>query len=191
MEILKMLHTHKIVSSVFISCLMFGTLSQSVAQNTPTEESLEYSVKAAYLFKFGSFIEWPSNTFLEPTSPLMVGIVGDDPFGIKLEQTIQGRTINGRPLVIRRFNHGQQLQEVHILFISRSEQQNLNVLIRDLSGVLTIGEFEPSLPGVMINFTLNNNKVRFDVDLDAANRAELKISSKLLSVARNVRGKIQ
>ncbi|MES2205242.1 MAG: YfiR family protein [Pseudomonadota bacterium] len=186
-----MLHTHRVVFPVFVSCLMLGTLSQSVAQNTPTEESLEYSVKAAYLFKFGSFVEWPPNTFLEPTSPLMVGVVGEDPFGIKLEQIIQGHTINGRPLVIRRFNHGQQPQDVHILFISKSEQQNLNAMIAGLNGVLTIGEFEPSLPGVMINFTLNNNKVRFDVDLDAVNRAELKISSKLLSVARNVRGKVQ
>ncbi len=187
-----MLHSYRILSSVLVSCLMFISLSEASAQSIPAEESLEYSVKAAYLFKFGSFIEWPPNTFSSPQSPLMVGIVGNDPFGTKLEQIVEGRTINGRPLVIRRFRHGQQPQEViHILFISRSEQQNLNAMVTGLNGVLTIAEFEPSPPGVMINFTLNENKVRFDVDLDAASRGELKISSKLLSVARNVRGRTQ
>lgn len=156
-----------------------------------TEESLEYSVKGAYVFKFSAFVEWPPTAFATSTSPLIIGIVGDDPFGNVLDQTIKDRTVNNRPIQIRRFKHGEQPQDVHILFISQSERKQLDSIVSNLHGVLTIGEFDSTTSGTMINFMSEDNKVRFEVDLDQANRAGVKLSSKLLSVARSVKGKIQ
>lgn len=167
-------------------------LSTLVCLNAKAEDSsLEYSVKSAYVFKFGAFVEWPPTAFETATSPLVIGVVGDDPFGNVLDQTIKDRTVNSRPIQIRRFNHGEQPHDIHILFISQSERKQLDSIVASLHGVLTIGEFDSSTTGTMINFSSEDNKVRFEIDLDQANRSGVKLSSKLLSVARAVRGKIQ
>lgn len=172
---------------------IMGLISASVMASgvTPMDESLEYQVKGAYLFKFGSFVEWPSSAFPGANSPLTIGVLGDDPFGAVLDEIIKNRTVGSRPLVIHRFQRGEQPKEVHILFISRSERAQLESINESLKGVLTIGEFDTATPSVMINFVVSDNKVRFEVDLDQANRAGVKLSSKLLSVARAVKGKAQ
>lgn len=151
----------------------------------PSQSPGEYQVKAAFLYNFAKFIDWPTNVSPDPNSPFILGIVGDDPFGSDLEQTINGKGINGRRLVIKRFKRGQALEFCHILFISSSEQGRLPQILGSLKGssVLTVGEVEQfTRSGGIINFTLKDDKVRFEINLGAAERAGLRISSKLLKL---------
>jgi hypothetical protein len=156
---------------------------------TSSEGAQEYAVKGAFLFKFGSFVEWPPTAFQKADAPLVIGIIGEDPFGAKLDQIVSGHTVEGRPVVVWRARRIEQMRDANILFISQSEKERLGAILAGLQGknVLTVSEFEH--PGVIINFVVEDNKVRFDVNLDQAERTGVKLSSKLLSVAKTVRGK--
>jgi hypothetical protein len=152
--------------------------------------SLEYKVKAAYLYNFAKFVEWPSKKFPEPESPIVIGIVGEDPFGSVLEETVKGKVINGRKIIIRRLARSDELRQCHLLFISRSLREELGSLLPELEpdSVLTISEIQKfAQRGGMINFTIVNESVKCEINLEAAERAGLKISSKLSSVAKVVK----
>jgi hypothetical protein len=157
------------------------------AQNA--EDSLEYSVKAAFLFKFGGFVEWPPHTLVSTEAPFVIGVLGDDPFGPLLDQIVGGHTIQGRPVVLKRWSRPDQIGAAHILFISQSERGRLPTIVASLQekNVLTVADFDQ--PGIIIVFVIENNRVRFEINLDQAERSGLKISSKLLNVARVVRGR--
>lgn len=161
---------------------------QGRAQDAPSE----YQVKAAYLFNFLKFVEWPENTFVDPLAPMVIGVVGDDPFGIALPQVVIGKTVQGRDVVVRIYRSGEDLRGAHILFISSSERKKLPAILSSLhsSGVLTVADMEGFLDlGGMIQFVPENNRVRFAINVEAARRAKLKMSSKLLSLAKTVEGK--
>jgi YfiR/HmsC-like len=169
-----------------LSALIF-VLAGGIAAfgNPPTESPREYQVKAAFLYNFAKFIEWPSNGATDANSPFILGIVGDDPFGADLEQTVNGKVVNGHKLMIKRFKRGEPLESCNILFISSSEQGRLNQILDSLKGssVLTVGEAEYfTRSGGIINFILKDDRVRFEINLGAADRAHLKISSKLLKL---------
>src|SRR5215470_12681842 len=118
-------------------------LSGLVMTNHSGAQALsEYQIKAAFLFNFAKFIEWPSTAFPDPAAPLILGIVGQDPFGPDLEQTVMGKTVNNRPLVIKRFPNRQTMEPCPILFVSQSEQDHLAQLIAALrsSNTLTVSE---------------------------------------------------
>lgn len=150
----------------------------------------EYHVKAVFLYNFAKFIEWPPHLSGDGNDPIALCVVGEDPFGEVLEQTIQGKTVNGHELVIERFKRGQDARGCQIAFISSSERARLRPLLESLKGtsVLTVGETQgfAQLGGV-INFTVEDNNVRFEVNVEAAERAGLRISSKLLSLAKIVK----
>jgi hypothetical protein len=163
-------------------CAHLGTASNGYAQNSPSE----YQVKAAYLFNFLKFVEWPESAFPDPLAPIVIGIVGDDPFGEALPQVVIGKTAQGRDLVIRKYRAGEDLRASHILFISASEKRRLPQLLASLHGsnVLTVADFEGFLEeGGMIQLFSEDNRVRFAINVDAAVRAKLKLSSKLLTLA--------
>jgi hypothetical protein len=158
--------------------------------STPVpSESSEYAVKAAFLFKFGAYIEWPAGTFEDAKAPLIIGVVGDDPFDGILDSVVTGHTVDGRPVTVVRAQQIDQIKTVHILFISQSEKGKIGKIATSLEGkkVLTVSEFDD--PNIIIQFVIETNKIRFDINLDQANRSGLKLSSKLLSVARNVKRK--
>jgi len=146
----------------------------------------EYQVKAAFLYNFAKFVDWPG----EPAgtgAPLVITVFGKDPFGPALENIVLGRTVNGRPLVIRRTSRLEELLPCHILFISSSEKRRLAEILQALksASVLTVSDMEEFLRlGGTVRFFVEENKVRFGINLEAARRTELKISSKLLSLAR-------
>ncbi|HVN80197.1 MAG TPA: YfiR family protein [Terriglobia bacterium] len=147
----------------------------------------EYQVKAAFLYNFARFVEWPSNAFPDAQAPILLGVIGEDPFGGALEQVIKGKTVNGRELVLKRLTRQQDLKGFHMLFVSSSEARHLSQIMESLKGkcVLTIGETEGfAQTGGVINFTLEENKVHFEINVDTAERAHLKISSKLLALAK-------
>lgn len=155
-----------------------------------SQSATEYQVKAAFLYNFAKFIEWPSDAFYSPEAPLILGVLGDDPFGATLDTTVRGKMANGHPLVVRRFSHVQDLRACHVLFISHSEKERLPQILGNLRGlaILTVSEVDRfSDHGGVITFFIEQNRVRFEINIATADRAGLKISSKLLSVARIAR----
>lgn len=151
----------------------------------------EYKVKAAFLYNFAKFVEWPGEALSDEGSPIVIGIVGADPFGSALDRTIKGQTAQGRPLAVRRLKSGQDLKGCHILFISASETRRIPQILDGIRGssILTVSEVEQFAHiGGIINFFIEQNKLRLEINVDTAGRARLKISSKLLSVAKVVRG---
>ena len=156
------------------------------AQQPPPQPS-EYEVKAAFLYNFAKFVEWPSQAFSDAGSPFTIGVVGDNPFGDDLERTLRDKALNGHPIAAKQVKAPSELRTCHILFISPSEKKRLPdilKLIRD-AGVLTVSEMEDFLPaGGMINFLMVDNKVRFEINDEPAKRAGLRLSSKLLHLGK-------
>jgi hypothetical protein len=149
----------------------------------------EHQIKAAFLYNFARFIDWPASAFADDSTKMVVGILGEDPFGEDLDQTIQGKKVGGRGLAIKRFRRLEELEPIQILFISSSEKKHLTHILEALQGmsVLTVSEVDGfAQRGVVINFFLENRKIRFEINVDAAKRAGLRISSKLLRLARVV-----
>lgn len=165
--------------------LLAGSVAPARGQSPPTE----YEIKAAFLYNFAKFVEWPADAFSDSRAPIVVGIVGEDPFGSVLDGMVFGKTVNGRGLVVRRMSEGAELRSCHILFISSSHQKHLARILESLkgSGVLTVGEVDRfTESGGAIRFVLDENRVRFEINLDATGRARLKLSAKLLALARRV-----
>ena len=160
------------------------------APNAHAQDALpEYQVKAAYLFNFLKFVEYPNESFMDPLAPIVIGVIGDDPFGNALPQVVIGKTVQGRDLVIHVYRIGEDLRGAHILFISASERKRLPMILSSLRGssVLTVADTEGfHEAGGMIQFLSENDRVRFAINVDATSRAKLKMSSKLLSLARAV-----
>ena len=145
-----------------------------------------YQVKAAFLFNFAKFVEWPPESFAGETSPLVIGILGDSPFGGDLERTIQNKTINNHSLVIKQLHLLAEATNCQILFICNSEKKHFSEIIQSLRGhaVLTVSETDGFIQtGGMVNFVLEDGKIRFQINDEAAKAAQLKISSILLSLA--------
>jgi hypothetical protein len=146
----------------------------------------EYEFKAAFLYKFASFVGWPTNRTAVTDLPFAFGVLGDDPFGPALEKTIEGNTVQGRKLVVRRGKELSELKDCQIIFISAAEKKRLPQILETLKGtcVLTVSEVDHFCQsGGMINFKKVGKNLRFEVNPDAAERANLKISSQLLKLA--------
>ncbi|HEY6555365.1 MAG TPA: YfiR family protein [Vicinamibacteria bacterium] len=148
----------------------------------------EYSVKAAFLYRFLEFVEWPRASPL-PAGTVTIGVLGQDPFGEVLDRAILGKVAAGRSLTIRRFPTLESLSPCAVLFISSSETKHLPDILARLEGVavLTVGEGDQfARRGGMIGFYFEDNRVRLEINRTAAERAGLRVSSKLLAVARLV-----
>ena len=170
--------------SILCLCLTHG--SGLAAQSAPTPE---YRLKAVFLFNFAQFVEWPASAFPEADTPLVIGVLGDDPFGAYLDETVRGERVNDRPLTVRRYRRVEEIGACHILFISRPEQGHLDQLLDSLKGrsVLTVSDAERfASHGGMIGFATERNRIRLRVNLEAARAANLTISSKLLRPAQIV-----
>jgi hypothetical protein len=149
----------------------------------------EYQVKAVFLFNFSQFVDWPQPAFEDQRSPLVICVLGSDPFGHGLDEIVQGETVNGRPLSVERPGRADDTDACHILFIGRSERDNLPQILTALQGrsVLTVGDFDGfARSGGVIRFVTVGNKIRLHVNLEAAKAANLTISSKLLRPAHIV-----
>lgn len=154
----------------------------------------EYEVKAVFLFNFAQFVEWPPQAFADASTPLIIGILGDDPFGAVLDDVVRGETVNGRPLAVHRFRRHDEIASCHILYISQSEAGRLGQLVERLRGreILTVSDIDGAARhGVMIRFLTENRRIRLRINLDAVRAARLFISSKLLRPAEIVSGKAE
>jgi hypothetical protein len=151
----------------------------------------EYQIKAAFLYNFAKFVEWPPSSFRDGAAPLQICVLGHDPFGEVLRNITREKTVNGRKLEVRQIVDLQLARACHILFIASSEKTQLKRVFETLEGAdcLTVGDTDDFIEhGGMINFVLENDRVQFDVSRKAADHAGLKISSKLLAVAKVVIG---
>jgi len=151
----------------------------------------EYQVKALFLFNFAKYVEWPASAFTSPTSPLTIGILGESNFG-DLSRVLKDRTIGGRKIVVRQLSSDQEMLECQILFIGTSQRERLTDILKlaATQPILTVSEIEHFTElGGIIGFVKKDARIRLEIDLEAAQRAQLQLSSKLLSVADTVRGK--
>jgi len=174
--------------------LAWALVSAGVAMDVRSEEAppaaSERSIKAAFIFKFLSYVEWPALAFSAPEAPIVIGVIGADDVAAELAQVTASRTANNRPVLVRRLHEGESLAGVHVLYIGRSEAARLPVLVRSTQqrAILTIADIPGGLEhGVAINFLIIDGRVRFEIAPEAAERGGLKLSSRLLSVAQNVR----
>ncbi len=157
-----------------------------------TAGSLEYPVKAAFLLNFTRFVEWPAATFPAPDSPMRICVLGEDPFGPILDRIVEGESVTGHGIKAERLPQGGNPRHCHVLFVSRSERERIARIISELRGssVLTVSE----LPGFaeaggVIQFVIEERKVRFYINAAAAEAAGLKLSSRLMKVASAIRGR--
>jgi hypothetical protein len=149
----------------------------------------EYQIKAVFLFNFAQFVEWPPDAFASPSAPLVIGILGDDPFGGSLDATIRGETVNGHPLIVRRYERVDQVTDCHILFVGRGERAQLSQILGRLEnrGILTVGDADGFAErGGMIGFVNERNRIGLNINLEASASSNLTLSSKLLRAARIV-----
>jgi len=162
----------------------------ALAQDRDSSDSSEYLIKAGFIFNFAKFVEWPPTTFAQADSPIVIGILGTDPFGAIIDQIVQDKKIGGRGFVVKRLKWGtdlKDLKECKILFVGASERVHIDELVQIVKGlpILTVGE-TPGFAehGGVIRLVLEDNRVRFEVNVDAARQAGLTISSRLLTLAR-------
>ena len=152
-------------------------------------QTAEYRVKAAFLYKFGGYVEWPQGVFAKPDSPIAIGVIGADALAEELARIVAGRTINGRPVTVRKLRPGEAVARLHVLFVGRSDSSRLADILAAAKGqpLLTVTETDEALKlGSMINFVVVEDKVRFDIAPPPSESSNLKISVRLLGVARKV-----
>jgi len=176
--------------------LFLGALGLIVIMRSAcgAEAPTEYQVKAVFLFNFSHFVEWPAQSFTTAGEPFVIGILGSDPFGARLDEAVRGEQINQHPLLVRRFHNVADIGDCQILYIDRSEIAQLGEILGALDhrNILTVSDLEgASQRGVMIQFATENNRIRLRVNVDAAKSAGLTISSKLLQAAQIVGSGLQ
>lgn len=156
------------------------------------EVTKEYQVKAAFLYNFTKFVEWPPTRFADAHRPITIGIVGRNPFGDELAKITEGRKINGRDIVIRLVASEAEMLSADLLFVSAGEEEHLPGLTGTLpqAGILTVGESPRfAAAGGMITFVLERDKIRFQINQAASEQAGLKINAQLLKLATTVQRK--
>lgn len=169
--------------------LGFFSLAVAFPARTPGQEASEYTVKAALLYNFAKFVQWPNATFKSEDEPIVFGILGKDPFG-EAANLLNGKTIQNRKIELKRFTRSQNFSTCHILFISSSEKDHLESILNTLASrsVLTVGEIDKFMQvGGIINFIIVDDKIRFEINAAAAKHANIKISSQLLKLANTVK----
>lgn len=169
-----------------LTCVVVA--GRGTAADTP--RSPEYAIKAAYLANFAMFVEWPPDAFRSSDAPIVIGILGPDPFGSALEELIENKRISKRRIVVERLHSAQDPSHCQILFITAPEGARAGELTRQLRSVpvlLVDDAVSGRRRGAAVDFVVENNKVGFAINVDAVKRHRLTISSKMLGLARSVR----
>ena len=173
--------------------LCLSTAFGAGAQSADSSASAEYLIKAGFIYNFAQLVQWPPVAPAQTDSPIVIGILGTDPFGPVIDRVIQDKKLDGRNLVVKRLKWSKEpfkdLKDCNILFVSSSEKEHLDDVIRMVKSlpILTIGETPGfAMHGGIINLTLEGNKVRFEVNIEAAKQANLNVSSRLLALAKIV-----
>jgi hypothetical protein len=172
--------------------LLFGCVGVSFTPLPVTAQSAtqrEYEIKAAYLYNFINYIEWPAEALPATGGAITIGVLGDNPFGAALNP-LNGKTVKGRTLVVKQVGSVKELEQCQIAFVCSSEKGRVGEILNQLKDqhILTVADFDGfAAQGGIINFVSERNKVRFEINLDAARRLGLTISSELLKLAKLVK----
>jgi len=174
-------------------CMLFVLLGLlplgAPAFGTDHAISKEYQLKAAFLYNFSKFVQWPPGRFSNETSPIVIAVLGDSPFGDELENSVRGRLVNGRPIVVKIIDRLENLYangSAHVLFVEAKEERLLEGSLDSLrrANILTVGETRKfAAMGGVITFVLSEDKVRFEINRTAGEQAGLKINAQLLKLA--------
>jgi hypothetical protein len=175
-----------IVACIALVCCV--CLSQAQTQDGASALTPERGVKAAYLYKFAGYVVWPEGTFARADTPITIAIMGDDQLADALAQYVAARSVDERPLVVRKQKDDDVPEGVHILFIAGADTARLRSIAKSSRPILIVTESEGALAqGSTINFLISGGRVRFEVALDSAEKRRLKLTSGVLRVAQNVR----
>lgn len=169
-----------------LALLVFLCSLNCFAQAPP---SREYNIKAVFLYNFTQFIEWPSSAFNNAAAPFIIGIYGDDPFESYIDETVAGEKVNGRAIIVRRYDDIKEVRGCHILYVSVKEALRVKEILSALpnKNMLTVSDIPNfARSGGMVHFLNQSNKIRLQINSSAAKAADLNISSKLLRVAEIV-----
>ena len=169
-------------AAALIACLAVLCLPLAGAAGPPNE----YAVKSVFLYNFCHFIDWPQAAFAGPDDPLIIGVVGDDPFGNLLAEAVRGESYRTHPIKVEHYRNAKDIRKCHMLFVPRSEMAHLDQILAAISveGVVTVGETDDFLDrGGMITLPTDRNRVRLRMSPSALRAANLIVSSKLLRVA--------
>jgi hypothetical protein len=169
---------------------LVAVLGALLSASVPAQSINEYQMKAAYVYNLAKFVEWPSEAFKTASDPLTICVLGQSPILVTLNEAVNGEMIDERKLFVRQISEVQQASNCHILFIGSSDRKYLQTVLRELKtpGVLTLGESAGFADeGGVVNFRLEGNKVRIEINLNAAGQQKLRISPKLLSLAQIVK----
>ena len=148
---------------------------------------LEHEVKAAYVFRFLSFIEWPPGAFAAPQAPIAVGVLGAEEVLYEMQDLVRGRTVQGRGVTVQRVRPGEGIAGLHVLFVGTRSVEHV-ARIGPVQSLLVVSDAPYGLEaGAVVNFVRAEGRVRFEVDLDAAARRGIRVSSRMLAVASHVR----
>lgn len=173
------------LSGLLLSALLAASYARAQPGAVKPDE-----VKAVFLLNFAKFVDWPPEAFVGPDAPIVIGVLGPDPFGPLLDQAVAGETVGARHIVVKRFASLEELGRCHILYIAASERPRLNRIFDKLDNdsVLTVGEMDRfTRLGGIINLRVERGRVRFDINKEAADRAGLRVHSQLMRVARSGR----
>jgi hypothetical protein len=182
MDLIKM-----IARKISLALLLMGNVCISFSQNK--SPSPEYQIKAVFLYNFTQFIEWPASAFQDQHAPFVIGVLGEDPFGKYLDETVSGEKVNNHPLVVKRFDSVEEVKGCHIIFIAQPATEDMEDVINKLKGknILTVSDVNGFIKkGGMIRFLNESNKIKIRINLEVAKASDLVISSKLLRLAEIV-----
>jgi hypothetical protein len=171
---------------ILLAVLLFGLLGVVVRPSPAAElAGAEYAIKANYLYKLGPFVDWPARSFPTPASPFNVCVLGEDPFGSALDEAVRGQTVNGHPVEVRRLKAAPTDARCQVLYLGRFRSEPAAEVLRSLQGqpVLTVTDAGQGMVGGMVHFVLKDGRVRFALDVAAAQASGLQLSSKLQSLA--------
>lgn len=174
---------------LIVAALLVLAANPSFAETVQNGVSLERKVKAAFLYKFLGYTEFPASAFPDPAAPVVIGVVAADELAAELSRIVTGRNVQGRPIAVKVFREGEAPAGVHLLFVGGSDSARMRSVLKAAqpAPMLLVSEAEDGLQlGSVINFKIVDERVRFDVSLEAADKNSVKLSSRLLTVASQV-----
>lgn len=177
--------SRRVAAACLALCLM------TAAGLARPQAPLESAVKAAYLYKFATFVEWPEGSFARPDSVLQIGVAGNDALAEHLARTVGGRSVNGHAVAIRKLRRGESTAGLHILFVGAQERAAIGDYLQAARGqsVLTVTDADEALAlGSMVNFVVAGQRLRFEVALENVAPSRLRISARMLAAALRVEG---
>jgi uncharacterized protein DUF4154 len=176
-------------AALLVACVLGLACLPATSGAVAARATREYDLKAAFLFNFARFVEWPADAFATDTTPITIGILGDDPFGRSLDDIVSNEAVRNRRLIVRRYSSVDEVESCHILFISASQAGRLDQILGRLGkrSVLTVGDTNgfTSRAG-MVGFEMARSRLKLQINLSAVRAARLTISSQLLRQARIV-----